>query len=202
MDISGAARRLADVPKKSVTLALGAPQQVNELWEEVTYLVRRAGRLLDRADLIVARMKHKLLDLDELTESSMQLTQRVRQVADFTESVSKEVDSTRQLAEDQLRRLRSLLDVYQPILESVAPLGREAASLLRPQHLRGLLSLLDELPHLVDRIEPALDGMGGMVPHLEEVTGRMDNVGQVVEGLPGAKALRRRGQAREEESED
>ena len=202
MNISGTARRLADVPKKSVTLALGAPQQVNELWEEVTYLVRRAGRLLDRSDLIVARLEHKLLDLDELTESSMQLTQRVRQVADFTEAVSKEANSTRELAEEQLRRVQRLLDVYQPILESLAPLGREAASLLRPQHLSGLLSLLDELPHLVDRIEPALDGMGHMVPHLEEVTDRMDNVGQVVEGLPGAKTLRRRGKAREEEAED
>ncbi|MDX6327409.1 MAG: hypothetical protein QOK15_3763 [Nocardioidaceae bacterium] len=49
---------------------------------------------------------------------------------------------------------------------------------------------------LVDRLEPALDGMGNLIPQLDGVTDRMDNVGQVVEGLPGAKLLRRRGRAR------
>ena len=61
--------------------------------------------------------------------------------------------------------------------------------------------LLDEVPNLVDRLQPALDGMGKLGPHLQDVTERMDNVGQVVEGLPGAKVLRRRGQAREDEGD-
>lgn len=202
VDISGTARRLAHVPRQGMTLALAAPQQVNDLMADVTHLVRRAGRLLDRADLIVARLEHKLHELHTLTESSLQLTERVREVAELTDGVSKEARGTRELAEEQLRRVQSLLDVYQPTLESLAPLSREAASSLQPAHLRALLSLLDELPNLVGRFQPALEGLGGLVPHLEDVTDRMDNVGQVVEGLPGAKALRRRGRAREEEAAD
>lgn len=201
MDISGTARRLVDVPRRSVSLALEAPQHASELLDEVRHLVRRTGRLLDRGDLIVARLEHKLAQLDELTDSSFQVTERVRHVADLTESVSKEASGTREFAEEQLRRVQGLLDAYQPVLETLAPLGREMASSLKPANLRGLLTLLDELPNLVDRIQPALDGMGHLVPHLEEVTGRMDTVGQVVEGLPGAKVLRRRGKAREEAAE-
>jgi hypothetical protein len=118
-----------------------------------------------------------------------------------TERVAEEIGQTRVRAEDELRRLRHLLDLYQPILQSLSPIGREAAATLRPSHLRGLASLLDVLPSLVDRLAPALEGMAEMTPQLAGVSDRMNNVGQVVEGLPGAKLLRRRGQEREEESE-
>jgi uncharacterized protein YoxC len=187
-----------DVPRQSVSTVLDAPQQVSHLWEEATELLRRARRVLDKVELIVARVEHKLEQLDAITESSERLLERVGHVAQHADAVATEAHSTREVTEEQARRLQALLDVYQPILERLAPVGQEAVSSLRPPHVRGLIALLDELPNLVDRIEPALDGMGHLVPHLEEVTDRMDNVGQVVEGLPGAKALRRRGQAREE----
>jgi hypothetical protein len=66
--------------------------------------------------------------------------------------------------------------------------------------VRGIAGLLNEVPNLVDRLEPALEGMGNLLPHLNSVTDRVDTVGQVVEGLPGANLLRRRGRAREEQS--
>lgn len=139
-------------------------------------------------------------EVEDLTDASLQLVERAGVVAEFTDTVATEVRSTRDLAEEQVRRMQRLLDAYQPILESLAPLSRGAASALRPVHVSGLVALLDELPHLVDRLQPALDGMGHLAPHLDEVTDRMDTVGKVVEGLPGAKVLRRRGQAREEEA--
>jgi hypothetical protein len=168
------ARRIVELGVQTAEGVSRAPEHVAAVWSQIEELVRRTRRLLDRADILAARMEHELDQVDAIT---------------------------REVAEDQVTRLRRLLDMYQPVLESLAPLGTEAAAALRPVHVRGLVSLLNELPNLVDQIQPALEGMGAMLPEMREVTDRMDNVGQVVEGLPGAKLLRRRGQAKEEQGD-
>lgn len=202
VSLPGTARRLLDAPRQGLTTVLGAPQQVSALWEDVTALLRRAGQLLDRAELIVARLEHKLDELDALTETTSQVVGRAAEVTAYTDTLSHQARDTRQRAEEQVGRMEHLLDTYQPLLESLAPLGREAASTLRPDHVRAMVSLLDKMPDLVGLLQPALDGMGGLLPHLQDVTERMDTVGQVVEGLPGARTLRRRGQARDDDADD
>lgn len=194
-------RRLVGLGVRTAQELARAPEHVAAALGEVNDLVRRASRLLNRADLIAARMEHKLDELEAIAEEAQTLVRDGRQVADAVGGVASAARGTRELAQEQVLRLRQLLDLYQPVLESLAPLGSEAATALRPAHLRGLVGLLNELPRLVDRIEPALDGMTGMIPEMREVGDRMDSVGQVVEGLPGAKLLRRRGQAREEQQE-
>ena len=202
MDLSQAARRIADVPRRTLEMVLGAPEQVSELLQATAVVVTRATRLLNRADLIVARLEHKLDELDELTNRSYNLIDKADRAAEATQSIAQEAHATREFAEQQLNRMRQLLDMYQPLMERLAPLGDEVAAVLKPAHVRGIASLLNEIPNLVDRLEPALDGMGNLLPHLDSVTDRMDTVGQVVEGLPGANLLRRRGQAREEQESD
>jgi ABC-type transporter Mla subunit MlaD len=201
MDLPQTARRLADASKRTLEMAVGAPEQVADLLQATGVMVARATRLLNRADLIVARLEHKLDEFDELTNRAYGLIDKADRAAEATQSVVQEVHATREYAEQQLGRMRQLLDMYQPLLQRLAPLGDEVAAALQPAHVRGIASLLNEIPNLVDRLEPALEGMGNLVPHLDSVTDRMDTVGQVVEGLPGANLLRRRGQAKEEESE-
>jgi ABC-type transporter Mla subunit MlaD len=198
MSISGTARRLVDVPRKGVALAFDAPQQVAVVFDDVTQLVRRAGRLLDRADLVVARLERKVDEVEALLTKSEDLTARADRVVSSTDAVTDAIGETRGHAEREVGRLRGLLDLYQPMLQALAPIGSEAVSPLKPSHLRSLARLLDEVPDLVDTIGPALEGMANLTPHLEGVSDRMNNVGQVVEGLPGAKLLRRRGQERED----
>lgn len=201
MDPLNVARHLTAVGKRTVEGALGAPDQIGALWGDVNEVVRRAHRLVNRIDVLTTRVEHRLDELDGLLVESRGVLDDAGDVTETGREVATAARSTRDLAEQQVVRIQALLDLYLPTLEALIPMGREAAALLRPGHLRGLARLLDELPKLVDRIEPALDGMGSMAPHLDEMTDRMDNVGQVVEGLPGAKLLKRRGQAREEESE-
>ncbi len=201
MDISGLAHRLVDLPRRTAAVALTVPDQAAALMQDLTRLLRRADQLLNRADLIVIRLEHKLNEIDVLTDRTDSVIDRVDEATGAAEVTVQEARETRRRAELQVARLRQLLDLYQPVLEKLAPIGREAAAAVRPAHLRGVVSLLDELPRLVDRIEPALEGMGNLLPELEGVTDRMDDVGHVVEGLPGAKILRRRGEAREEETD-
>jgi ABC-type transporter Mla subunit MlaD len=202
MDLSQTVRRLADVPRRTLELAMGAPDQLAELLQATHVVVTRATRLLNRADLIVARLEHKLDEFDELTSRAYGLIDKADRAADATQSVVQEVHATREYAEQQIGRMRQLLDTYQPLLQRLAPLGDEVAGALNPAHVRGIARLLNEVPNLVDRLEPALVGMGNLVPHLDSVTERMDTVGQVVEGLPGANMLRRRGQAKEEQESE
>jgi ABC-type transporter Mla subunit MlaD len=200
MDLMQTARRLADVPRRTLEMALGAPEQVASLLQAPAVVVSRATRLLNRVDLIVARLEHKLNEFDELTNRAYGLVDKADKAAEATQSVAQEVHATREYAEQQVGRMRHLLDMYQPLMERLAPLGDEVAAALKPAHVRGIASLLNEVPNLVDRLEPALEGMGNLLPHLNSVTDRVDTVGQVVEGLPGANLLRRRGRAREEQS--
>lgn len=201
MSISGTARRIVDVPRRSVALAVDAPQQVAEVFDDLTQLVRRAGRLLDRADLVIARLERKVDEVETLIERSDELTSKADGVVASTAIVTDAIGATRRHAEQEVDRLRGLLDLYQPMLQALAPLGTEAAAALKPSQLRNLTRLLDQVPGFVDSIGPALESMARMTPHLEGVTDRMNNVGQVVEGLPGAKLLKKRGQEREEASD-
>ncbi len=201
MDPFSLARRVTASGMRTVEVVLDAPDQLAALWRDVHELVGGAQRLLGRLEDLAGRAEDRLAELDGLLVEGDRVLTDASGVADQARDVAVAVGGTRELAEAQVLRIRALLDLYLPTLEALVPLGREAAGLLRPIHLRGLARLLDELPGLVDRLEPALDGMGTMTPHLEEMTERMDTVGQVVEGLPGAKLLKRRGQAREEQDE-
>lgn len=198
MEISGIARRLVHVPRQGVALALEGPQQLAEVWDEVANLVRRSSRLLDRADLIIARLERKVDEAESLLSSTEMLAAKADGVVTTTEGVTRSVDEVRRQADEEVGRLRRLLDLYQPVLQALAPLGREAAATLDPAQVRGIARLLDEVPQVADYLLPALESMANLAPHMESVTDRMNNVGQVVEGLPGAKRLRKRGQEREE----
>ena len=48
------------------------------------------------------------------------------------------------------------------------------------------------LPDLIRPAVPAMQALAALMPELEQLTERLDGVGQVVEGIPGAKMLRRR----------
>lgn len=202
MDPFGLARRVTAVGMRTVEGALVAPDLVAGLWGEVTDLVGRMHRVLDRVDHLAERVGRELDEVDDLLDRSRGLLGAAGEVNDIAHQTALGARDTRELAEQQLLRVQALLDLYRPVLEALAPVGREAALMLRPGHLRGLARLLDELPSLVDRIEPTLDSVGDVAPHLEDMTDRLENVGQVVEGLPGAKLLKRRGQAREDSSDE
>jgi ABC-type transporter Mla subunit MlaD len=192
--------RLVGMPREALAVAVAGPQAAADLWAAVQRLVDRASAALDRIEALLDHVETRVEDVGVVTE-------RTRRVLDAASGTSAEADRlvagalrSSRSADHLLERLRALLDLYEPLLRRTGSIAHEAGTRLQPTHLRGLVALLDELPRVVQDLEPALKGMagvGGMVPELEEVAERMDNVGQIVEGVPGAKMLRRRGQRRE-----
>jgi septation ring formation regulator EzrA len=194
--ITRVARRMTDLPRTGVTVALGAPQQIADLWSVLERLAGQAETLLDRLELLLSRAEEKVDEVDGLLRRMQALEQAATRTVEAAYTATTGIQQTRMLADEQAQRLRHLVDDYEPALRAMTPLLAEAARTLHVRHLAGIATLLDQLPDLVDHIQPALTGMAGIAPEMTQVTERMDNVGQVVEGLPGAKALRRRGQAR------
>jgi ABC-type transporter Mla subunit MlaD len=101
-----------------------------------------------------------------------------------------QVEATVSEARSVLARAGAVVDRAETDLD-------EAARGLRPEQVRSLGRLLDLVPDVLDQIEPALRNLADLAPELEQVTERVDDVGQIIEGLPGAKVLRRRGRAKE-----
>lgn len=79
---------------------------------------------------------------------------------------------------------------------------RRATDRLSVEHVDAVAHLLELVPELLDLVVPALRGMADLTPELDRLTDRFDTVGQIVEGLPGAKRLRRRGEEREVDAAD
>lgn len=199
MDVLEVARRVAGIPVGTLTAVRSAQAEVLSLRSQVGDLVEHVRRLLARMDSILDLAELRLDEVTPTLERANRVTVDAASLAVEVDAIARGVEATRALAEEQARRVTTLMDLYEPILTSVRPVVGQLARAVTPAQLAGVLALLEELPKLVDRLEPALVGMAGVVPELEGVTEKMDNVGSVVEGLPGAKLLRRRGQARDDE---
>jgi len=50
-------------------------------------------------------------------------------------------------------------------------------------------------------VQPALRNLADLTPELEHLAERLDSVGEIVEGIPGARFLRGRAQAADEEGD-
>ncbi len=103
------------------------------------------------------------------------------------------------LASAELRRAVALLVEHRSTLQQAGATASHAADRVTTDHVDAVAHLLDLVPDLLDLVVPALRGMADISPELDQLTDRFDSVGQIVEGLPGAKRLRRRGEAREQE---
>lgn len=201
MVVGALARRVTDLPRAGVGLVVATGQRVVALVAGAEFLVERAAVLIDRLELLLDRLEIEAIEVQGLVDRIEPLPGVAAEALTEVREIALGAAATRALAEEQVQRLRRLVDDYEAPLRALAPLLVQASRELHPRHLAGIASLLDQLPGLVNRLEPALTSMAELAPEMEAVTERMDNVGQVVEGLPGAKALRRRGKAREE-SED
>lgn len=191
-------RAAAAVPRRSVEVAAATPAVLTGLYADVGDLVVRAGRVLDRLESLLGRAEEAADDVEGAVLRARTLEDRVVALTEVAGHVGVAAGDATALAAEQASRLQRVLDLYEPLLRDLAPLARETSRIVLPSHLRGLAALLQELPGLVDRFEPALKGMADLAPEMKDVTEKLENVGEIVEGVPGAKLLKRRGKARED----
>jgi ABC-type transporter Mla subunit MlaD len=134
-----------------------------------------------RARRLGERLARDLDEVEALIRRVDRTLDAVAAVVDSAAGVTADAAARTDAAGAVIGRLQRLVDLYEPPLRALAP------------------ALVDLVPRVLDKVEPALRNLANLAPNLEQVTERVDNVGQIVEGLPGARLLQRRGQAKEED---
>jgi uncharacterized protein YoxC len=186
----------------------------------VTTVPRRVAGVLTGAELLLERVQPLVLDLEQTqrridaavtevievarsagaaTEESAEVaraaalvTEQSAEVATAAGATTAEVAKVTLAAAKVTRRMEALLAAYEPVLKEASPAMDELSRLLEPHHARALVQAVQMLPDLIRPAVPAMQALAQLMPELEQLTERLDGVGQVVEGIPGAKMLRRR----------
>lgn len=155
-------------------------------------LIGSAWRILGRVDDALERIEALIGDIEATNAHAQAVTDRVdataRQAAASVDQFSAEV-----------HRAVAGLTEHRAALAAGGRTLDHAGRALTVEHVDSAVRLLELVPELIDLVVPALRGMAGVSPELDQLADRFDSVGQIVEGLPGAKRLRQRGEEREQD---
>lgn len=201
MTTTGKLRGLGSLPRRTITGVAQAPQQVRKAWQGLEEAGTVALDVVQNPQALLDRIHATLDEITALAEDVRRLTDAVSASVAAVAVVSAEVERTRAQAATEIRRTELLLDLYDEPLAALAPVIAEASTSLSPQQIRLVGQLLDLIPDEAERVQPAVKNLVALAPDLEELIERLNSVGEVVEGIPGAGLLRRRTQAAEEKDE-
>jgi len=183
---------------------LSAARRVRSTAAALLALPGRAVELVDRIELIVARVD-ALLDSVELTAL------RAEEVATRAGAVAGEADRVARLsgvvatdargvvagAAEAQAAVAVLVGSYAPTLEVLRPTLDRLAESVDPREVEAMVGLVDRLPPLLDSVDrdvlPLLGRLNEMAPDLHALLEAVDDLRRTVAGLPGIGLLRRRG---------
>jgi hypothetical protein len=99
-----------------------------------------------------------------------------------------------------------MLTLYQPIAEKAAPLARRFVEEFSEEEVQAAIKLIDQLPdlthHVITDVMPILVTLDKVGPDVHELLNQLDEIRQAINGIPGFRLLRRRGEEKEKEEED
>ena len=101
------------------------------------------------------------------------------------------------------RGAAEILDLYQPIARSAAPLAQRFVEDFTEAEVQAAIRLVDHLPqfthHLETDIMPILLTLDRVGPDVHELLDVLQDVRHAIQGVPGFSRLRRRGEEKERE---
>ena len=152
-------------------------------------LVERAGGVADGAGALVARA-------GGVADGAGALVARAGGVADRADEL---VGRAGALAEGA----GGLLDTYQPIAAQAAPLARRFVQEFSEDELVAAIRLVDQLPRLTEHMEsdimPLLATLDRVGPDVHELLNQLREVRQAIQGIPGFRLFRKRGEEIDDE---
>lgn len=179
-------RSVVGLPLRTGRAVLAAPTYIADLG-------RQAADLVSGAQETIARIAVLVDAVEVLVAGISRTAAHAAGVATLADAVAMDSSKVVLKAEHLLNRTGLLLDLYEPVLTGVHPTAAHAAVVVKPQHVDSIAQLMDLVPELLELITPALRGMGNLSPELGELADRFETIGAIVEGLPGAGILKRRG---------
>jgi hypothetical protein len=177
---------------------------VNPLTAGPILAVRGAVALVDlpaRLEAILTRTENALSRIERLVGDAEGVAGSAAASAARSAEVVGQASDVAARADALVGRVEKIAENYGDSLSKLAPLAREAAGALTPEHVRSAARLVEQVPEVVELLAPAMRGLAALAPDLDELLDRLNAVGEIVEGLPGASLLRRRGQTAEDDGE-
>lgn len=189
--------RLVALPGQTVSLVTEVPGWTidtgRQLLADATEILDQGGELVRRVAVLVETVELLVADIALIAARADEVVNKADIVAESAAQTLSEVGQ-------QLRVTRALLDAYAPSLVRLEPVVQQVSDSVEPRHVEAVAQLLDVVPEAIDLVLPALKGLGDLTPELTQLADRFEDIGQIVEGLPGAGLLKRRGESNEENS--
>jgi hypothetical protein len=157
----------------------------------------RLEALLDRAEK-VAEQAEKVADrADQVVTRADEATERAHAVLGTAELVTRDASRAVDGAKGVLDRVDTSLVAWEPPLRRLAPSLERFADALSPAEVTAAIGVVDRLPlvleHLENDVLPMLRTLDRVGPDIHELLAVVEDLRQVVTGLPGIGFLRKRG---------
>ena len=192
MDLRPSIRPLLVAPLTVAVLVTSVPRRLIGVLSTVEMLIDRIQPLVGGLEQTLVRIDAAVTEVTEVARAAAIVTEQAAEVATAAGHTAAEVARVTLAAAAVTRQAEELLSVYRPLLTEASPALDELSRLVEPQHARALVQAVQMLPDLLRPAVPAMEALAQLMPEIEQLTERLDGVGQVVEGIPGAKMLRRR----------
>jgi hypothetical protein len=192
MDLRPSIRPLLVAPLTVAVLVTSVPRRLAGVLTTVEMLLDRVQPLVLGLEQSLLRIDAAVTEVTEVARAAALVTEQAAGVATAAGHTTAEVARVTLAAATVTRQAEELVSLYRPLLTEASPALDELSRLVEPHHARSLVQAVQMLPDLLRPAVPAMEALAQLMPEIERLTERLDGVGQVVEGIPGAAMLRRR----------
>ena len=171
----------------------GAQQSITN----VDAVVVGAQQSITNVDTVVDGARDSIAKVDAVVVGAQQSITRVDGVVKRAELAVQRVFDVLAGATGLVDTADHLLARAQPAIEKLLPVLQRFADTFDEHEVKAAIVLLDRLPLLLETVDRDLLPLAGALkdvgPELHALLGLVEDLHQMVEGLPGMKMLRRRG---------
>ncbi|MFC0452585.1 ribulose-1,5-bisphosphate carboxylase/oxygenase large subunit [Rhodococcus jostii] len=175
-------------PRDLVRTVTGIARWSVDTADLLVSLPGRIGILLDQVEVLIAR-------IEAISDGAEIAVARATAVSDTAATVVATAAGTSASAQ-------TLIGLYEPLAKKAAPLAQRFVDDLTEEEIHAAIGLVDHLPELTMRMEgllPILATLDTVSPEIHQLLEEVQGVRQAIQGVPGFKFFRKRGEAQEDE---
>jgi hypothetical protein len=185
------------IPLPGPTAVIGGAVAAADALETAIGLVPRAAEAMTRLEALLDRAEKVADRADQVVTRADEATARAHAVLGTAELITRDASRTVDGAKGVLDRVDTSLVAWEPSLRRLAPSLEKFADALSPAEVTAAIGLVDRLPLVLDHLEndvlPMLRTLDRVGPDIHELLAVVEDLRQVVTGLPGIGFLRKRG---------
>ena len=188
---------LASSVKDGIRDGAAAASDAADLVPRAAELISRAAALLGRVESLLDAVELLLVRVESVVDSVSETTNDAAATVGTAALVTTKADRLVEGGSGLLDRTDHLLAGTTPVFEQLMPTVQKLADSLSPHEVEAAITLIDRMPlvlkHLDEDVLPVLRQMEAVGPDVHEILEVLDDVRDVLVGLPGVGLLKRMG---------